>query len=99
MRPSWCATSRATWLGLGLGSNPNPNANPDPNPNQVRHFAGNVCYMAAHFLDKNNDTLHSDVERALCASGSGLIAAMFKPAEPKAGAGGARRKASAQIIS
>ena len=61
----------------------------------MRHFAGNVCYMAAHFLDKNNDTLHTDFETALSASGSGLIAAMFKPAEPKAGAGGARRKASA----
>ena len=35
---------------------------------QVRHFAGNVCYMGAHFLDKNNDTLHADFESALCAA-------------------------------
>ena len=34
----------------------------------MRHFAGNVCYMAAHFLDKNNDTLHADFENALCGS-------------------------------
>ena len=41
--PTWCATSRATWLGLGLGSNPEPNRH----PNQVRHFAGDVCYISA----------------------------------------------------
>jgi len=27
--------------------NPNPNPNPSPNPNQVRHFAGDVCYISA----------------------------------------------------
>ena len=27
----------------------------------VRHFAGNVCYMSAGFLEKNKDTLYSDL--------------------------------------
>ncbi|VDL74370.1 unnamed protein product [Nippostrongylus brasiliensis] len=28
----------------------------------VRHYAGTVCYQTAHFLDKNNDTLHNSLE-------------------------------------
>ena len=49
----------------------------------VRHFAGNVCYMSANFLDKNNDTLHPDFELALSKSTNSLIAEMFKPTETK----------------
>ena len=49
----------------------------------VRHFAGNVCYMSANFLDKNNDTLHPDFELALSKSTNSLLAEMFKPAETK----------------
>ena len=45
----------------------------------VRHFAGNVCYMSAGFMDKNNDTLHSDFEAALSASTNGVIASLFAP--------------------
>ena len=47
----------------------------------VRHFAGNVCYMARHFLDKNNDTLHADFEEALGRSKNALLAAIFLPAD------------------
>ena len=46
----------------------------------------------ANFLDKNNDTLHADFEAALAGSGSGLLADMFRRAEPK---GGGKRKGGA----
>ena len=45
----------------------------------VRHFAGNVCYMSAGFMDKNNDTLHPDFEAALSASTNALLATLFVP--------------------
>ena len=32
---------------------------------QVRHFAGDVCYLGDGFLDKNNDTLHAGNYREL----------------------------------
>ena len=36
---------------------PNPNPTPNPDPDQVRHFAGDVAYSCANFLEKNNDSL------------------------------------------
>ena len=49
----------------------------------VRHFAGNVCYMSAGFMEKNNDTLSPDFERALASSSNALLAGLFAP-EPSA---------------
>ena len=45
----------------------------------VRHFAGNVCYMSAGFMDKNNDTLNPDFESALFASTNSLLSTLFAP--------------------
>ena len=28
----------------------------------IRHFAGAVCYTTSHFIEKNNDALHSSLE-------------------------------------
>jgi len=28
----------------------------------IRHYAGEVCYSTAHFLEKNNDALHVSLE-------------------------------------
>ena len=43
----------------------------------VRHFAGNVCYMSAGFMEKNNDTLSPDFELALAGAKNGLLASIF----------------------
>ena len=59
----------------------------------VRHFAGDVCYLGVGFLEKNDDSLHADLAKALRAATNALIAGCF--AEPAAPAGGkaARGKA------
>ena len=43
----------------------------------VRHFAGDVCYTAAGFTEKNNDTLHPDFATMLAASSNPTIATAF----------------------
>eukprot|EP01114_Cavostelium_apophysatum_P003447 TRINITY_DN1333_c0_g1_i2.p1 TRINITY_DN1333_c0_g1~~TRINITY_DN1333_c0_g1_i2.p1 ORF type:complete len:1215 (-),score=439.37 TRINITY_DN1333_c0_g1_i2:120-3764(-) len=44
----------------------------------VRHFAGAVCYTTKNFLDKNNDTLHHDLENLLLSSKKDVLKASFK---------------------
>jgi len=46
----------------------------------VRHFAGDVCYKGSGFLEKNNDTLHSDFTELMCSSSLPLLASLFKSA-------------------
>ena len=60
----------------------------------VRHFAGNVCYMSAGFLEKNNDTLHPDFEAALSASSNKLLASLFAPDAAAAASNKQKRNAS-----
>jgi myosin heavy subunit len=56
----------------------------------VRHFAGDVCYRAEGFLDKNNDALHPDLLAAAAQATNPLLAQAFAPADAAA----ARRKGS-----
>ncbi|XP_078318920.1 unconventional myosin-XV-like isoform X3 [Crassostrea virginica] len=44
----------------------------------VQHYAGRIKYNVDHFLDKNKDTLRSDVIELLCESKNRIIAQMFK---------------------
>ncbi|XP_056017857.1 unconventional myosin-XV-like isoform X8 [Ostrea edulis] len=44
----------------------------------VQHYAGRIKYNVDHFLEKNKDTLKSDVVELLCESKSRIIAQMFK---------------------
>lgn len=43
----------------------------------VRHFAGEVVYETANFLDKNNDTLHADLTQLLTTGKKPFVAALF----------------------
>ena len=77
-------------------SHPNPHPNPNPNPSQVskaqgvtanensgffvRHFAGDVLYTAGHFLELNNDSMHSSRWLA-SAVGSPLVKHLFTARE------------------
>ena len=53
----------------------------------VRHFAGDVCYLADSFLEKNNDTLHPDFTSRLSSSTHKIIAHLYAeaPGEAKGG--------------
>lgn len=44
----------------------------------IKHYAGKVKYNVVHFLEKNKDTLRSDVVELLCESSNKIIAQMFK---------------------
>ncbi|XP_062594386.1 unconventional myosin-XV-like isoform X8 [Saccostrea cucullata] len=44
----------------------------------VQHYAGRIRYNVNHFLEKNKDTLRSDVVELLCESKNRIIAQMFK---------------------
>ena len=52
----------------------------------MRHFAGNVCYMGAHFLDKNNDSVFKEL-LSLGESSSQAICKHMFPAGGAAEAG------------
>ena len=43
----------------------------------VRHFAGDVCYVGANFVDKNNDTLHNDFVQLCATSSLPLLATLY----------------------
>jgi len=43
----------------------------------VRHFAGDVCYTGAGFLEKNNDILHSDFTEQMVEASLPLLATMW----------------------
>ncbi|KAH9489186.1 Unconventional myosin-XV, partial [Bulinus truncatus] len=44
----------------------------------IVHYAGKIKYNVQHFLEKNKDTLRSDVIELLCESKNKMIAQMFK---------------------
>ncbi|XP_052263037.1 unconventional myosin-XV-like isoform X3 [Dreissena polymorpha] len=44
----------------------------------IKHYAGKIKYSIVHFLEKNKDTLRSDVVELLCESKNKMIAQMFK---------------------
>ena len=43
----------------------------------LKHFAGEVVYETARFLDKNNDTIHDDLTSLLTRSSVPFVAALF----------------------
>eukprot|EP00051_Salpingoeca_urceolata_P000871 m.36831 g.36831 ORF g.36831 m.36831 type:complete len:1395 (+) comp11051_c0_seq2:57-4241(+) len=43
----------------------------------IRHFAGDVLYETARFLDKNNDSIHADLTALLVRSTSPFVADLF----------------------
>ena len=46
----------------------------------VLHFAGEVSYCVVDFIDKNNDTLYTDLEQLMVGSSQPLVAEMFDDA-------------------
>eukprot|EP00035_Acanthoeca_spectabilis_P040063 m.67090 g.67090 ORF g.67090 m.67090 type:complete len:1274 (+) comp9847_c0_seq3:175-3996(+) len=47
----------------------------------IKHFAGQVCYEVAEFLNKNNDTIHDELLQTLQGSTSAMTAALSPPAD------------------
>jgi myosin heavy subunit len=43
----------------------------------VKHFAGQVVYTSENFLDKNNDSLHNDLQQLLYVSKRRFISNLF----------------------
>ncbi len=43
----------------------------------IKHFAGEVVYDPAGFLDKNNDALHPDLQACLQESGEKIVLELF----------------------
>ena len=58
----------------------------------IKHFAGDVTYAVASFLDKNMDPLNEDVEKMMSMSGLPLIAELFEYEEPDPSARGRKKK-------
>lgn len=63
----------------------------------VRHFAGDVCYLADSFLEKNNDTLHPDFTSRLSSSTHKIIALLY--VEPAREAKGGKKKGGFSSVS
>ena len=64
----------------------------------VKHFAGDVVYLATEFLDKNNDTLAAEVEQALLASTIKLVSTICTPDEAPVATGN-KKKAQSSFAS
>jgi len=47
----------------------------------VLHFAGEVTYETARFLDKNNDTIHDELLSVLCGSASSFVQSLVPTQE------------------
>lgn len=45
----------------------------------VRHFAGAVCYQTSQFIEKNNDTLHTNLAFLMIESENVLLKEFFSP--------------------
>lgn len=43
----------------------------------VRHFAGAVCYQTSEFIEKDNDALHSDLEKLIQDSKDAFLKSLF----------------------
>ena len=54
----------------------------------VRHFAADVCYTAAGFLEKNSDALSPEFEKKLTNSSKSLVKQLIQGVVPKAAAEG-----------
>jgi len=62
----------------------------------VRHFAGAVCYQTDQFLEKNNDTLHTNLAFLMIESTNVLMKALF---QSENGNGNTKSNGSANFIS
>ncbi|EJD76471.1 myosin-VI [Loa loa] len=47
----------------------------------ICHYAGDVCYDTAQFLDKNNDTLHGSLQCLMLQSRKSLVCELFTDSE------------------
>lgn len=45
----------------------------------VRHFAGAVCYQTSQFIEKNNDTLHTNLAFLMIDSNNKMMKNLFQP--------------------
>jgi myosin heavy subunit len=64
----------------------------------VKHYAGDVVYCSANFLEKNKDKLVDDLSSALLKSTSGFTQALFEEPAPAAEASGGRGRARAATL-
>lgn len=62
----------------------------------IHHFAGKVMYSAEFFVERNQDTLPTDLEEAMFASTNFIVA--HKPVEPAPKAGSAPKRQKSNIV-
>ena len=62
----------------------------------IHHYAGKVMYSAEFFVERNQDTLPTDLEEAMYKSTNFIVA--HKPAEPEAKAGSAPKRQKSNIV-
>lgn len=62
----------------------------------IHHFAGKVMYSAEFFVERNQDTLPTDLEEAMFKSTNFIVA--HKPEEPAAKAGSAPKRQKSNIV-
>lgn len=55
----------------------------------VKHFAGEVTYCVDNFIDKNNDTLYSDLKMLMQCSSRPFVCEIFREQPDPSAAGGA----------
>lgn len=83
LRPQASDTTFVSKVLDAFSEHPNVEKNKiNPMLFMIRHYAGDVTYNGTGFLEKNKDTLPTDMARLLCGSKSKVIAGIFGPIVP-----------------